>query len=636
MKQKISERLKALGQLRRAVLLVWRSGPRWMIGSLIVAVLSAIFPVLGLLLFKRVVDAVAVGVAAAPGSIARAQSWNAVLLWIGLAALVAFVSALTTSASTYITEGQNQTMQNYMGRIVQRKASEMDLEYFENAEFFDTLHRAQEEAPFRPTRIVRGLTQFLQSLFGLVGFVALLTTLHPLVPLVLLVSVMPGLLVRLRFVTISYNWTRESTSAERRAQYFNYILTLEPFAKEVRLFEMSEFFSRRFDALRVWITRGHLSLAWRRMIADLGAQFFAVVPIFGLLALIALRTLEGTLTVGALAMAFQAVRSAQGALQGVFGSLLALHEDTTFLELLYRFLDLQPRLQPAAQPRAMPIPWQGGLRVENISFAYRGSEREALRDISLEIAPGEVIALVGENGSGKTTLVKLLCRLYDPDQGRITLDGEDLRAYDVSELRRQISVVFQDYNHYSLTFSENIWLGHLDGKGRSKEGEDNDSSPSPDSAPDSAPDAQPDAPTQQAIRRAATQAGADRVAHRLPQGYETLLGRNFEGGEELSIGQWQKVALARAFLRPSQLIILDEPTSALDPRAEAEVFESFRELIRDQAALLISHRLSTVKMADRICVMEKGLIVDIGTHDELMARGGLYAELFQTQAQAYL
>ena len=466
---------------------------------------------------------------------------------------------------------------------------------------------------------MRGLTQFLQSLFGLVGFVALLTTLHPLVPLVLLISVIPGLWVRLRFVTINYNWTRESTSAERRAQYFNYILTLEPFAKEVRLFEMGEFFGRRFDALRAWLTQGRLNMAWRRMVADLGAQFFAVVPIFGLLALIASRTLEGTLTVGALAMAFQAVRSAQSALQGVFGSLLSLHEDTTFLELLYRFLDLQPRLQPAAQPRALPAPWQGGLRVENISFAYRGSEREALRDISLEIAPGEVIALVGENGSGKTTLVKLLCRLYDPDAGRITLDGEDLRDYDAGELRRQISVVFQDYNHYSLTFSENIWLGHLDGAADSSE-----------------PDARPDAPTQRAIESAATQAGADRVAHRLPQGYDTLLGRNFDGGEELSIGQWQKVALARAFLRPSQLIILDEPTSALDPRAEAEVFESFRELIRDQAALLISHRLSTVKMADRICVMEKGAIVDIGTHDELMTRGGLYAELFQTQAQAYL
>ena len=635
MKQKFLERLKALGQLRRALSLVWLSGPHWMIGSLVVALLSAVMPVLGLLLLGRVVDGVAAGVAAAPGSAARAQSWNAVVLWIALAAVVAFVTALTNSVSTYITEGQNQTMQNYMGRMVQRKAADMDLEYFENAEFFNTLHRAQEEAPFRPTRIVRGLTQFLQSLFGLVAFVALLTTLHPLVPFVLLLSVVPGLWVRLRFVTISYNWTQESTSAERRAQYFNFILTLEPFAKEVRLFDMADFFGRRFDALRAWVTRGHLDMARRRLIADLGAQFFAVVPIFGLLALIAARTLEGTLTLGALAIAFQGVRSAQGALQGVFGSLLALHEDTTFLDLLYRFLDLQPRLRSAEQPRALPARWQSGLRVENLSFAYRGSEREALRDISLEIAPGEVIALVGENGSGKTTLVKLLCRLYDPDEGRITLDNEDLRDYDVSELRRQISVVFQDYNHYSLTFRENIWLGDLSGDGNGALNGALNGDLSGNAESDGIAEA-PSAQIQDAIRRAAVQSGADAVAGRLPQGYETLLGRSFEGGEELSIGQWQKVALARAFLRPSQLIILDEPTSALDPRSEAEVFESFRELIRDQSALLISHRLSTVKMADRICVMEKGEIVDVGTHDELMARGGLYAELFQTQAQSYL
>ena len=443
-------------------------------------------------------------------------------------------------------------------------------------------------------------------------------------PLVLLISVAPGLLVRLRFVTLNYEWTQRSTSVERRAQYFNYILTLEPFAKEVRLFDMSEFFGQRFDAMRVWLTRGRLDMARRRLLADLGVQFFAVLPVFGLLALIAARTLEGAITIGGLVMYFQAVQRAQSALQGVLGSFLSLHEDTTFLSLLYRFLDLQPRLRPAAHPLPLPANWQSGLRVENLSFAYRGSEREALRDISLEIAPGEVIALVGENGSGKTTLVKLLCRLYDPDEGRITLDGADMREYDVAELRRQISVVFQDYNHYSLTLSENIWLGDLNLAGHTDDSSDKSSIDVPARE------------TLRAIEAAAAQSGADKVAARLPQGYQTLLGRNFENGEELSIGQWQKVALARAFLRPSQLIILDEPTSALDPRSEAEVFESFRELIRDRAALLISHRLSTVKMADRICVLEKGALVEIGTHDELMALGGLYAELFQTQAQSYL
>lgn len=685
MKQKLLERLRALGQLRRAIGLVWASGRGWMIASLVVVALGAVLPLLSLVLIKLIVDAVTLGLAAPVGTAARAAAWNSALLWIGLAGLVALVTALMSSVSTYITEGQGQAMQNYMGRLMQRKAAQMDLEYFENAEFFDTLHRAQQEAPFRPTRIVNGLTALGQNGFKMLAFVGLLFTLHPLVPLVLLISVAPGLLVRLRFVTINYAWTQRSTSVERRAQYFNYILTLEPFAKEVRLFDMSDFFGRRFDAMRTWITAGRLDMARRRMIADLGVQFFTVLPVFGLLALIAWRTFDGSLSVGSLVMYFGAVQSAQAALQGLLGSLLSLHEDTTFLGLLYGFLDLEPRLRNTTNPKALPARWQSGVRVENVSFGYTGSEREALRDISLEIAPGEVIALVGENGSGKTTLIKLLCRLYDPDEGRITLDGVDLRDYKVEELRRQISVVFQDYNHYSLTFNENIWLGDLrgaDAESALREAQSQAAIPEkgeraffnvygtkPDGTkPDGTKDGaeangaqangvqangarvngsanaeaenaqgqKPDEETQRAILRAAQQSGADKVAGRLPQGYDTLLGRNFEGGEELSIGQWQKVALARAFLRPSQLIILDEPTSALDPRSEAEVFESFRALIQDQAALLISHRLSTVKMADRICVLEKGRIVDIGTHEELMARGGLYAELFQTQAQSYL
>ena len=709
-KHKIIERLRSLGQLRRAVALVWQSGPPWMIASLVLVALSAVLPTLSVILLRPVVDSIGAAGRALPNSAARAGEWKTVLFWIALAALVAVLSALTNSVTTYVTEGQSQNMQNFMGRIMQRKAAQMDLEYFENAEFFDTLHRAQEEAPFRPTRIVNGLTGLAQSGFRMFAFVGLLFTLHPLVPLVLLVSVAPGLLVRLRFVSINYDWTQRSTPIERRAQYFNFILTLEPFAKEVRLFDMSEFFGRQFDAMRRWITRGRLDMARRRMLADVGVQFFTVLPIFGLLLLIAYRAVEGSLSIGSVVMYFLAVQSAQGALQGVLGSVLSLHEDTTFLSLLYAFLDLQPRLQNSPDPQPLPATWKSGLRVENLSFGYAGSEREALRDISLEIGPGEVIALVGENGSGKTTLIKLLCRLYDPDEGRITLDDVDLRDYPIEELRRQISVVFQDYNHYALTLSENIWLGNLPASQTPAEtpGETNSetnaetSEPTPAPAPKStsasspnsppktslkpspnssderpawfgvyadapgaasdgaasngtgaqdaainglgtdavreAPEAAqtaltgahgaslqesfgqtpeaPDARTRDAIETAARQSGADRVAERLPLGYDTLLGRTFESGEELSIGQWQKVALARAFLRPSQLIILDEPTSALDPRSEAEVFDSFRELIRDQSALLISHRLSTVKMADRICVLEKGRINDIGTHDE--------------------
>ena len=247
-----------------------------------------------------------------------------------------------------------------------------------------------------------------------------------------------------------------------------------------------------------------------------------------------------------------------------------------------------------------------GITFEDVHFSYPGSERAALQGLSLRVAPGEAVAIVGENGSGKTTLVKLLCRLYDPDSGSVRMDGVDVRELDLTELRREVSVIFQDYVHYDLPARENIWVGH--------------SLLPPDDA---------------GIVAAAKRSGAHEVIEKLPQNYETQLGRQFEGGEELSIGQWQKIALARAFLRPSQLIVLDEPTSALDPKAEAEVFDKFRELVAGQAAILISHRLSTVKMADRICVMQDGRIVEDGPHDELMARGGVYADLFERQARAY-
>ncbi|BCM90917.1 lipid A export ATP-binding/permease protein MsbA [Abditibacteriota bacterium] len=620
----IWNKLGATKLLGRAVKLVWASGPGWMMASLCLVVLGAVLPLASLWLLGRIVDSVTHGAALAPGS-PREAAWHASLLWVGLAGVVALISSLCTTATTFVSEGQGLVVARHMSALVQRQAARMDLEYFENAEFFNTLHRAQEEAPFRPTRIVNGLTGLGQNLVSLFAIGALLVTLHPLVPFVLLISVLPGLLVRLRFVSILWEWTLRSTPVERRASYFNYLLTLEPFAKEVRLFEMAPFFGARFDAMRLWLAVGRLRVARRRMLADGGVQLFVIAPTFALLAFIASQTFAGVLSLGALVMYFGAIQRAQGAMQGTFGAILSLHEDTTFLSLLYRFLDLQPKLVAPTPPKAVPAPWQSGLQVENLSFAYPNSDRQALYNVSLSVAPGEVVALVGENGSGKTTLVKLLCRLYDPDSGAITLDGIDARDCAPEEWRRGISAVFQDYNHYSLTLAENIWLGDL----RLPSTESDAAMTSPEHREQMTP------ATRRAVEESATRAGVDRIAARLPKGLDTLLGRDFDGGEELSIGQWQKIALARAFLRPSQLLILDEPSSALDPRAEAELFDSFRELIRGRAALLISHRLSTVRLADSICVLDKGVIVARGTHDELIAQGGLYAQLFETQAQSY-
>jgi ATP-binding cassette subfamily B protein len=305
-------------------------------------------------------------------------------------------------------------------------------------------------------------------------------------------------------------------------------------------------------------------------------------------------------------MYYQAFQRGQGFLRDLLSNLVSLYENSLFLKDFYDFLDLQPVLVELSPSHPIPCPWQTGLQFHNVSFDYPNSQRSVLKEVSFTLHPGETIALVGANGAGKTSLIKLLCRLYEPTAGQITLDGIDLRQFSTVEWRNQISVLFQDYGRYQLTAGENIWLG-------------NTSLP-PDHA---------------AIDQAARWAGADTVVEQLPAGYATQLGTEFAAGEELSIGQWQKIALARGFVSESPLVILDEPTSALDAKAEAEVFEKFHQLTQDKTAILISHRLSTIKLADRILVLSQGRLVESGTHDELMQHNGLYANLFETQAHPY-
>jgi ATP-binding cassette subfamily B protein len=311
-------------------------------------------------------------------------------------------------------------------------------------------------------------------------------------------------------------------------------------------------------------------------------------------------------TLGDMAMFYQAFQRGQGFLLDVLGGLASLYESNLFLANLYEFLDLEPQIADPKFPEPIPFQIDQGIRFDHVTFSYPNSTRAALSDICLEIRPGEVVALVGENGSGKTTLVKLLCRLYDPDQGEIQLDGKKLKDFKLEELRRVVGVIFQDYAHYNLSARENIWIGDvrqpLDGK---------------------------------EVEQAAIRADVHDMIVNLKNGYDTLLGKLFENGQELSIGQWQKIALARAFFRNSQIIVLDEPTSAMDAKAEYEVFRKFRELLENRTAILISHRLSTVRMADRIFVLQEGKIVESGIHEMLMQNNGLYAHLYQIQAQQY-
>ncbi|MBE3039895.1 MAG: ABC transporter ATP-binding protein, partial [Chloroflexi bacterium] len=482
----------------------------------------------------------------------------------------------------------------------------VDLEYYEDPAYYDTLHRAQQEAPYRPTRIVNGLIQVAQNGISLLGILGLVISFNWLLALVLLLAAFPGALVRLVYSRRLFGFDQEQTEKERRAWSYHNVLTDVPYAKEVRLFNLGTLFQTRYRDLQQQIRTGKLALSLRRVRADLLAQALAIAALFGSLAWIALQTVRGTVTLGDLMVYYMAFQSGLNFMQAVLRALAGLYEDNLFLTNLYQFLDLKPKIVAPPQPSPVPQPMPRAVAFHNLGFTYPSRVQETLHDIDLTLAPGQVIALVGENGSGKTTLVKLLCRLYDPTRGEITVDGVDLRALDPVQWRREISVAFQDYAHYALTAGENIWLGNVE--------------------------AQPD-PVR--IAQAGRRSGADEFIRNLPQAYDTMLGHWFQRGQELSVGEWQKIALARTFWREAQLLILDEPSSSLDPLAEADLFHNFRALLNGRSAILISHRFSTVQMADCIHVMDQGRIVERGTHTALLAQNGHYARLYRAQAQHY-
>jgi ATP-binding cassette subfamily B protein len=585
-----------------ALRLVWQSAPGWTMASLGLLIVQGVLPLVSLYLMKLTVDAVTTALAAPD----KTNAFGRVALLIGLTGGVALVSALCYSLAGLVSEAQGQVVTDHLSDVLHAKSIEVDLEYYESAQYYDKLHRAQREAPFRPVRILNGLVQVAQNGISLLAMAGLLLSFHWGIAAVLFIAAMPGLLVRLRYAGQTYHWQRQRTPTERQSWYFHWMLTGDGHAKEIRLFDLGALFMRRFRDLRQQLRQERIEIATRRSVAELVAQVSATIAIFGSYALIAYRTMQGAITLGDLVMYYQAFQRGQSFLQQILSGLAGLYEDNLFLSNLYEFLDLKPKVVEPLHPRPIPQPTQTGIAFDHVSFQYPTGTKEVLEDITLTIRPGEVVALVGENGSGKTTLIKLLCRLYDPTSGIITFDGVDLRQLETTALRREISVIFQDYAQYHLTARENIWFGNV---------------------------ALP--PDEEQIVAAARHAGADEVITGLPQGYETILGKWFEDGEELSVGEWQKVALARAFLREAQIIVLDEPTSALDARAEYEVFNKFRQLAAGHTVILISHRFSTVRMADRIYVLEDGRIIESGTHDELVRLGGTYAHLFETQAQYY-
>lgn len=597
---------KSLGSflttVRWALSLVWESSQSLAVASIVVRVAQGFLPLVVLYLTKLLIDTVTEALKTPSDD----PSLTRILTILGGIAGVAAITAMLTALGGLISRIQAQIVTDHMYALLQTKSVEVDLEYYENAQYHDTLHRAQQEAPYRPTAILNAVLQLGQNLISLIAMGAVLWWLHWGVIPILILAAVPYFIVRLKQSKRLFVWERDRTPLERKAWYVHMLLTQVGAAKEVRLFDLGARLRQWFLDARSVLCQERIALERRWALSTSVAQLIGVVGIFGVYSFVAIRTLQGQFTVGDLVICFQAVQRASGFLESVGQSVANLYENNLFLTTLNEFLGVQSRLPISASPRVFPRPMTKGIAFDHVSFQYPHEERVAIRDFTFSIGPGEHVAFVGANGAGKTTLVKLLCRLYDPSNGRIMIDGTDLRDYPITEVRGAVSGIYQDFVKFQLSARENIALG--------VRAHDVDHA---------------------TVAQAAKQAGIHEVIERLPEGYETLLGKLFDGGHELSIGEWQKVALARALLRDSQILILDEPTSAMDAKAEAELFERFHELARGRMAILISHRLSTVKMADRIFVVDQGQIVEQGTHDNLMRQQGLYASLFLTQAQHY-
>ena len=577
--------------------------PGWTAVLMLASLAGGLLPAASLLLTKRFVDTLTL-VIATPA----ADRTFTVLAGLGaLMALVMLAERLLSHLEQYALQAQTLTFSEHMGERLAGKALEVDLVRFEHPAFFDSMLMARTQATQRPLGMLRNTTVVARGAVSLIITLGVLTdTSLWLLPCVVLAAV-PGLWVQFHTSRRLRSWQAAHIQEERRASYLEN-LTFSPLhAKEIRIFGFGDKLLDRWRGIRRALRKSQLQLtahrAFRSVIAEaLSAAVLAVAVVtIGVLALRGMRY-----SLGDLVMVYRAFTLGRSAFASLSRGVVSLHEDNVFLDSYHEYMAIPRTVADPDRPVTVPAAIRRGLAMEEVSFRYPGREQDALHRVTLAIPPGRHVALVGENGAGKTTLVKLLCRLYDPTSGRIDLEGVDLRHYRVNDVRAQFSILFQDFGRYDLTAAENMALEQLG------------------AIPDDA-----------RLQRAVERARAAEIIAALPAGINTPLGRLFQGGVDLSAGQWQKIALARTFFRDAPFVILDEPSSALDPRAEYELFNRFHELMRDRTAIIISHRFSTVRMVDHIVVLKDGGIVQQGSHDDLMSRGGLYSEMFSLQAGQY-
>jgi len=597
------QRLAALKHVPPLIRLVFQTHRGYTIAILVLRAIRSFIPVAVLWVGKLIIDGViATGAVVHAG---RSPDWWHLAGLVGLELGIAVVGEGLARLSSLLESLLGDLFANRLSVRLMQHAATLDLAQFEDAETYDHLERARRQTTGR-IGLFALLLSTAQDLITLASLAAVLLVQLPWLLLLLTIAVLPAFLGEAHFASLGYSLLFQWTPERRLLDYLRYMGASDESAKEVKLFGLSNFLVGRYAKLSEKFYEENKRLAIRRNVVSTLLVTLGTLGYYGAYGVIIYRTVLGQFSIGTLTFLAGSFRASRDLIQRVLLALSQIYEQSLYLSDLFTFFDVRPSVvsKPGAGP--VPRPIREGFRFENVGFQYPGSERWAVRGLTFGFRPLERIALVGENGAGKTTLVKLLARLYDPDEGRILLDGVDLRDYDLNSLRQNIGIIFQDFVRYDFVLRENIGVSQVTAL-------DDD----------------------RRIQEAASRSRADSVAARLAQGYDQMLGRRFDGGVELSGGEWQKVALGRAYMRDAQVLILDEPTAALDARAEYEVFLRFAELTKGRLAVLISHRFSTVRMADRILVLQDGGLVDDGTHDELVARGGLYAELFSLQAAGY-
>ena len=597
------ERVAALKHVPPLVRLVFQTHRGYTVSILLLRVIRSLIPVAVLWIGKLIIDAVIAGVATVRAG--GLPDWRHLAVLVGLELGIAVVGEGLARLSSLLESLLGDLFANRLSVRLMRHAATLDLAQFEDAEIYDHLERARRQTVGR-IGLFTLLLGTAQDLITLISLAGVLLVQLPWLLLLLTVAVLPAFLGEAHFASLGYSLLFKWTPERRLLDYLRYMGASDESAKEVKLFGLSDFLVGRYADLSEKFYQENKKLAIRRNTVSTLLVTLGTLGYYGAYAVIIYRTVMGDFTIGTLTFLAGSFRQSRGLIQSVLIALSSIYEQSLYLSDLFTFFDVQPTVVSRNGAKPVPRPLQTGFRFDNVGFRYPGSQRWAVRHLTFSFQPHERVALVGENGAGKTTLVKLLARLYDPDEGQILLDGMDLRDYDLDSLRQNIGIIFQDFVRYDFILRENIGVSQIDALS-----------------------------DEARIREAAKRSLADSVVQRVPQGYDQMLGKRFDTGVELSGGEWQKVALARAYMREAQVLILDEPTAALDARAEYEVFLRFAELTKGRMAVLISHRFSTVRMADRILVLKGGELVDDGTHDELVARGGLYAELFSLQAAGY-